>query len=155
MLLPAAIGTLLLSAPYTLLPAAAAGNTERCRELLSSGQHVDLFSLRTAQGSHTALHRAAIEGHLDTCKLLVSYAQSQRTRSGDLVDATTKKGFTALHLGAFKGHCAVCSFLVSTGASLEARNQAGKTPLQVAEACHHEAAAALLREAASAKETKS
>jgi len=98
---------------------------------------------------NTALHRAAREGHLDVCKLLIQ-AKDGDTLDGDPlnpceIDARDKKGWTPLHYASTNGHAAIVQLLLEgregrkgrDGAwfETETRNdeikydEGGKTPL--------------------------
>ena len=59
------------------------------------------------------------------------------------VNAATETGRTALHIAAFYGHIKCCGVLIAAGASLEAKDKYGDTPLMDAQN-RHPAHAALL-----------
>ena len=60
------------------------------------------------------------------------------------------RGFSLLHAAASKGHVAVADMLLRAGASVTAKNAAGKTPVQLAAEKGHPALAAHLQSAAAA-----
>lgn len=62
------------------------------------------------------------------------------------VDARTKSGATALHFAAHFGYGELCSFLVLRLADVGARDNAGYTPLEVAQLRRHDEAVLRLRE---------
>lgn len=87
---------------------------------------------------HTALHLAAMEGHLDVCGVLLA--------AGANVNAPALLlGTTPLHFAAQFGHREVCNALFAAGADANASTNDGKTPLHDAAATpHHEVCKLLL-----------
>lgn len=51
---------------------------------------------------------------------------------GSIVDQPDCKGRTALHCAAMRGRLAIVSTLIAAGASIDARDDAGGTPADVA-----------------------
>ncbi|XP_076910751.1 E3 ubiquitin-protein ligase XBAT32-like [Bidens hawaiensis] len=89
---------------------------------------------RPADGGVTALHMAALNGHVDTVQLLVDLGASVNEVT---VDAGTTidligSGSTPLHYAACGGNAQCCQYLIARGASLTAENSKGWTPLAVA-----------------------
>jgi len=64
------------------------------------------------QLGNTALHYAALNGHMELCKVLI--------RAGVTRDAHTKVNRTPLHLAAQEGHLPVVELLLSSGADVHA-----------------------------------
>ena len=71
----------------------------------------------------TPLHRAAREGRLDACRLLVD--------EGANVNATNVDDWSPLHLAAQMGHVDVCRALIRAGANVNATNNDDRTPLDL------------------------
>ena len=72
----------------------------------------------------SALHLAAVEGHLNLVKFLVE--------QGAEVEVTNNDGFTPLHAAAAKGYMEIVKFLVEQGAGIEVTSNDGSTPLHMA-----------------------
>lgn len=89
---------------------------------------------KPADGGVTALHMAALNGHVETVHLLldlgasVSEVTQQDEATIDLIGA----GSTPLHYAACGGNAQCCQLLIALGASLTAENVKGWTPLMVA-----------------------
>lgn len=87
-----------------------------------------------ADSGITALHMAALNGHADCVLLLldlmanVSAVTQQDATVLDLIGP----GSTALHFAACGGNTYCCQILISRGASCDAQNANGWTPLHVA-----------------------
>lgn len=131
--------------------AAEKGNTDEVKRLIEAGVAVDV---RATGSRATPLHFAARDGHYAVAKLLMEL--------GADVNAQTEYGNTPLHLtarsrlgecanpwrgdsvGLTKDHLAVAELLLESGASVDARNREGTTPLQGAAACNDVRIAALL-----------
>ncbi|KAJ4951695.1 hypothetical protein NE237_028527 [Protea cynaroides] len=89
---------------------------------------------KPADGGITALHMAALNGHVGTVQLLldlgacVSEVTVEDGTSIDLIGA----GSTPLHYAVCGGNIQCCQVLIARGASLTAENANGLTPLKVA-----------------------
>ncbi|KZV72363.1 ankyrin, partial [Peniophora sp. CONT] len=110
--------------------AASNGHTDIARVLLSHGALVDDI----AEDGGIPLHLAAYNGHLDVLRVLLEH----RTVDGsDTVVAQCsnrdKDGQIALHDAARQGHSEVCRVLLDHGALVDATDNDGYTPLQLAE----------------------
>ncbi|CAA6671038.1 unnamed protein product [Spirodela intermedia] len=75
-----------------------------------------------ADGGITALHMAALNGHLESVRLLL--------------DLGARAGSTPLHYAACGGSAQCCQILIARGACLNAENANGLTPLMVARSWH-------------------
>ncbi|OIW19457.1 hypothetical protein TanjilG_09477 [Lupinus angustifolius] len=88
----------------------------------------------TADGGTTALHMAALNGHVETVQLLLELGAS--VSEVTVEDGTTIDligfGSTPLHYAACGGNAQCCQLLIAKGASLTSRNANGSTPLMVA-----------------------
>ena len=140
---------------WTALHAAASsGHTPVVTRLLDSGWSLEA---RTEFG-FTPLYLAVLNGHLETVKCLQCLQLSPRgaKREHDImlysaaaygveavvsqviekgsytVDWSGENDWTALHLAAWSGHTPVVTRLLDAGWSLEARDDAGVTPLTYA-----------------------
>ncbi|KZV33972.1 hypothetical protein F511_04197 [Dorcoceras hygrometricum] len=93
---------------------------------------------RPADGGVTALHMAALNGHVETVHLLLDLGASFTDVT--LEDGTTidliGSGSTALHYAACGGNLQCCQLLIARGASLTTENANGWTPLMVARSWH-------------------
>lgn len=89
---------------------------------------------KKADGGITALHMAALNGHIESLQLLldlgacVSESTVEDGTTIDLIGA----GSTPLHYAACGGNAVCCEILIARGASLTAQNVNGWTPLIVA-----------------------
>ena len=87
----------------------------------------------------TALHRAAREGDLDACRLLVE--------EGAIIDARCEQGYTPLHAAAAEGKVDICTLLLEMGADPEVAGKFGRRPQDVAAIANQESCVALFRAA--------
>ena len=72
----------------------------------------------------TALHCAALNGHIKTVVLLLS--------RGANINVQNNLGLTALHCAALNGHAKLVSLLLARGANINAQDHSGLTPLHYA-----------------------
>lgn len=79
-----------------------------------------------AADSHslTPLHVAALNGHAQTCRLLLSHGAS--------VNALDERGRTALTIAALSGHAVVCRLLLESSSDPICPGKDGRTPLWLA-----------------------
>ncbi|XP_047325728.1 probable E3 ubiquitin-protein ligase XBOS32 [Impatiens glandulifera] len=88
---------------------------------------------RRADGGITALHMAALNGHVETLQLLLDLGAS--VSEVTVGDGTTidliGAGCTPLHYAACGGNAQCCQILIARGASLTDENVNGWTPLMV------------------------
>ena len=80
---------------------------------------------RQRDTGHTAVHLAALGGHLSVLKILVKNKAQVNTRGGQL-------NGTALHVAAAEGHQPVVEWLLDNGADPRAKTNEGATALEVA-----------------------
>ncbi|KAI8787368.1 ankyrin-3 [Biomphalaria glabrata] len=77
----------------------------------------------------TALLRAAANGHLEMCALLIG--------QGADINTSDKNGFTALHFASSAGYLNVVKLLVESGASPNIETKDGKVPITFATSANH------------------
>jgi ankyrin repeat protein len=103
--------------------AAEAGETHRVQQLLAAGADVDAQvrsdENRNSDWGNTPLHLAALNGHEEVVRLLVSRRAN--------VNAASDRGATPLHLAV--EHPQVMRQLLAAGANVNARDAQGRTPL--------------------------
>ncbi|XP_023547016.1 E3 ubiquitin-protein ligase XBAT32-like [Cucurbita pepo subsp. pepo] len=95
---------------------------------------------RTSDGGITALHMAALNGHVGSVQLLLDLGASASqvtVEDGTTIDLIGA-GSTALHYAACGGSAQCCQMLIARGASLTAQNANGWTPLMVARSWHRD-----------------
>jgi ankyrin repeat protein len=103
------------------------GDLEAVKHLLAQkGADINLKDYWSGQ---TALHAAAVGGHLEIVKFLVE--------SGADKEAKTKSALTPLHFAAIDGHFGIVKFLVESGADKKAKTKGNQTPLQWAQRCRN------------------
>ncbi|KAJ9689140.1 hypothetical protein PVL29_014675 [Vitis rotundifolia] len=93
---------------------------------------------RPADGGITALHMAALNGHVETLQLLLDLGASLSevtVEDGTTIDLIGA-GSTPLHYAACGGNAQCCQILIARGACLAAENANGWTPLMVARSWH-------------------
>ncbi|XP_059460355.1 probable E3 ubiquitin-protein ligase XBOS32 [Corylus avellana] len=93
---------------------------------------------KPADGGITALHMAALNGHVDSVQLLLDLGASfseVTEEDGTTIDLIGA-GSTALHYAACGGNAQCCQILIAKGASLTSENANGWTPLMVARSWH-------------------
>jgi len=103
-----------------LLQAAAEGNTEQAKSLISKGADIN------AQGENgnTPLHRAARQVHKEVVELLID--------KGAKVNSKNAMGDAPLHVAAHNSRVDVAELLIAKGADVNARRHFGGTPLHCA-----------------------
>lgn len=95
---------------------------------------------RPADGGITALHMAALNGHVDSLQLLLDLGASVdevTVEDGTTIDLIGA-GSTPLHYAACGGNEQCCQILITRGASLDAENANGWTPLMVSHSWHRD-----------------
>lgn len=114
----------------------------RMEEFVSELDEGSLYETinRPADGGVTALHMAALNGHVDSLQLLIDLGAS--VNEVTMEDGTTidliGAGSTPLHYAACGGNAQCCQILIVRGASLDAENAKGWTPLAVARSWHRD-----------------
>ncbi|KAI6680580.1 hypothetical protein NL676_034461 [Syzygium grande] len=93
---------------------------------------------RPSDGGITALHMAALNGHVESVQLLLNLGASVSVVTAE--DGTTidliGAGSTPLHYAACGGSAQCCQILIANGASLSVENVNGWNPLMVARSWH-------------------
>jgi RNA polymerase sigma factor (sigma-70 family) len=149
-----------------LVSAALAGNPERIDEFSAEGftalglaahfGHIETTKLLLDRGADknivskhplevTPLHASLFGGKEGTARLLLEYAADPRPRRGGT--GWPRAGWTALHYAASYGFVDLIEELVRLGADVDAADDAGKTPRQVARESGQLAAIEALRTA--------
>ena len=105
-----------------LYDASVAGEDTRVRELLAAGADPDKY--KDNNWGHTALIKAALDGHDSTVSILIQH--------GADIELPSSQGSTALTLSAANGHNKVVQRLIEAGAELNIQNKEGKTALHKA-----------------------
>lgn len=114
----------------------------RTEEFVSEFDEGSLYETinRPADGGVTALHMAALNGHVDSLQLLLDLGASVNevtVEDGTTIDLIGA-GSTPLHYAACGGNAQCCQVLISRGASLSAENAKGWTPGAVARSWHRD-----------------
>lgn len=120
--------------------AASEGHAEVIRVLVEAGAPLEAH----ADGAWTPLHSAAFNGREEAAKALVDAGASLTARANEW-------GWTPLHTAAYSGHVDVAQGLLEAGADADARDEADRAPIALAEALNHTAVADLLRTAGDAE----
>ena len=92
-----------------------------CR-LLTQGadvNYVDRWMHQGEEKSTTLLIEAALDGHADAVRVLISRGTNTKPCNGS----------TAIHVAAQEDHVPVIELLISKGAMIDARGKLGQTPL--------------------------
>jgi ankyrin repeat protein len=94
-------------------------------------------ALRTARDSLgcSPAYNAAQAGHLSCLVLLLGLPGDYKMTPAE-VNTATEDGWTALHAAAYYGQIKCCGALIAAGASLDAKNKYGCTPLMLAQSKH-------------------
>jgi len=153
--------------PRSLQEAAAEGDAETVKTMIAEGVDIDR---REDSFYRTSLHRAAMNGNKDVAKLLIDAGARLDAKSGSSnpLHYATEKGHkevvelllasgadvdsiggsrneTPLHFASRNGQKAIVEVLVAAGADVYAKNNSGRTPMQLAEKAGHTEIVELLR----------
>eukprot|EP01047_Picozoa_sp_COSAG01_P051418 COSAG01_NODE_5304_length_4350_cov_8.058104_1_plen_222_part_00 len=109
----------------SLAQAAKAGDTERVRTLLRSGEDGAASNDRVEDGD-TPLILAAFRGHVEVVKILLAWIE---VGTADSVNYRKKDGDTALMRAAFSGHVEVVRLLLANGARVDDQHDNGASAL--------------------------
>ncbi|XP_023733862.1 probable E3 ubiquitin-protein ligase XBOS32 isoform X1 [Lactuca sativa] len=115
----------------------------RIQEFVSeSNEGNSLYEIinKPADGGVTALHMAALNGHVDSLHLLLDLGASVNevtVEDGTTIDLIGA-GSTPLHYAAYGGNPQCCQVLIDRGASLSAENANGWSPLTIARSWHRD-----------------
>ena len=101
--------------------ATESGNIEMVRQLIEKRASLEVAD----EDGYTALLLAAKGGHEDVVQLLIE-------KKPDLLDVRDANGSTALHVAAASGNRAIVELLIGRVIDLEARDNDGKTALDLA-----------------------
>jgi ankyrin repeat protein len=96
---------------YNAARSADASSVDRLKALVEAGTQLEAKDERGL----TPLHVAALHGQAEAAKILAA--------AGASIEALDNQRETPLHLAAMRGHAAVIKLLVEAGAPLEAQNQ--------------------------------
>ncbi|KAJ8314437.1 hypothetical protein KUTeg_006587 [Tegillarca granosa] len=99
--------------------AASKGQLDKVQELIQSGASFD-----PDKNGRTALHYAALNGHLEVCKFLA--------QKGCHLDDQDVAGCSPLHRAASQGHLEVISFLLGEGCNIDKQDEDGNAPVHEA-----------------------
>ncbi len=106
------------AANLSLRQAAATGNIEQVRLLISRGADVN----ERGVWGNTPLHYASMRGHAEVAELLISRGAYVNAPDG-------RNAMTPLHCAAASGNKQTVELLLSKGADINTKNRAGRTPL--------------------------
>jgi outer membrane protein assembly factor BamB len=101
----------------SLHKAAAAGDIEQVKKLVSEGANIDA---KDKQG-RTPLHNAAANGRMEVAELLIE--------KGADINAQHNSGGTPLHLAVNRGHKEMIELLITKGADINIKNSGGNAPI--------------------------
>ncbi|XP_071716121.1 E3 ubiquitin-protein ligase XBAT32-like [Rutidosis leptorrhynchoides] len=114
----------------------------RIEEFVSEFDEGSLYETinRPADGGVTALHMAALNGHVDSLQLLIDLGASVdevTVEDGTTIDLIGAES-TPLHYAACGGNAQCCQVLIARGANPDAENAKGWTALDVARSWHRD-----------------
>jgi ankyrin repeat protein len=121
---------------WDLLSAAKSGNAAKVEKLLSLGADANIMDDRKG---HTPLYRAALHGHVEVVRILLSRPEV------DVNVQALGRDRTPLHEAAYRGPAIIVKMLLDApGILVNAADRAGFTPLHEACRCNPAAVALLL-----------
>lgn len=121
---------------HLLIDAAKRGDVKLVKHYLSKGADVNANDARSEVG-WTAIHLSAYDGFDDLMKVLLDSGGDANLviPSPDALkkgDYTEKQGTTPLHLAAHQNRLSTVKLMLSHGASIDAQDHGGNTPLHLA-----------------------
>lgn len=108
--------------------AAHFGHDETTKFLIIKGADINAISKHELRV--TPLHAALFGGQLSTARVLIERGANVEIRRGG--KGVPRSGWTALHYAVGYGFCDLVAPLIEKGADLNAQDNSGKTPFQVA-----------------------
>jgi RNA polymerase sigma factor (sigma-70 family) len=121
------------------------GHLETTRLLLQRGADVNAIARHPLQV--TPLHAALFGRQVETARLLIDHGADVNARRGGI--GWPRAGWTALHYAAGYGFRDLIEPLLERGAAIDAKDDEGRTPVEIAiDEKQHEAAELLLRRGA-------